>query len=72
MEPTKEELAFIKKLQKLMDKCPDSLYLNSDTGTLWVMKYGIDGFPAESSDGGLDPEYAISSIRGIRSYGAQF
>ncbi len=80
MEPTKEELAFIKKLQKLMDKAPKTLwFFSGDSCGLHVMKYkgftskghGIRAvhplnldYSTTERGGGMDQAYCIGTIKG--------
>jgi hypothetical protein len=71
MEPTKEEAAFIKKLQKLMDECPKSLWFFSGASTcnMSVMKYkGFTskghGIRAVRESEGMDQDYCVGEIIG--------
>lgn len=70
MEPTKQEVAFIEKLQKLMDKAPKSLWFFSggSNGNMTVMRYGV-GFNGRriqvmDKNEGANPEYILGTISG--------
>jgi len=66
MEPTEEEAKWIRAFKRLAKKCPDSLWLFSGSGTLYVMRknesghHAIDG-PA-SSRGGVDQDYILDHV----------
>lgn len=60
---TKEEAKAINGLKRLAKKWPESLWLYSASGTLHVMKKGEDGHAAILPTGGVDPDYAVTSVR---------
>ena len=57
---TKEEKA-IRALHRLAKIWPDSLWLFSASGSLYVMKKNADGERARKGTG-IDPEYIVESI----------
>lgn len=63
---TKKERSAIEELRNLQTRWPDSLWLFSASGRLWVMKYGEDGkkvmLPSRLGDGGADPDYSVCQI----------
>lgn len=64
LELTKEEKSAIRRLKRLAKDWPDSLWLFSASGTLWVMKRDEHGDQAmkEGFWGGCDPEYCVEII----------
>lgn len=58
---TKEEKRAISALRKLAQSWPDSLWLFSAAGELWVMRKK-DGERAFNEFGGVDQEYAIVEL----------
>lgn len=61
-ELTKEEKNAINTFKRLAKKWPDTLWLFSGSSTLWVMRYGPDGKPVMTPDGGFDPDYCVVKI----------
>jgi len=58
---TKEERSAISRLNSLAKVWPDSLWLFSGSGTLWVMQKGENG-PVMTNRGGVDQEYCLDSV----------
>lgn len=71
IEATKKELQAIARLQKAIDKMPDTLWL-FNTGTMCVMKKKEDGSLAYTKSGGVDQAYMIGSIDRIISEGGDW
>ena len=57
VELTIEEKKAIKSIQRVAKNWPDSLWLFSGSGTLWIMKRGPNGEQMLDSDGCVDPDY---------------
>lgn len=70
MEPTKQEAAFIEKLQKLMDKAPKTIWFFSggSMGNMTVMRYGKDfsgkRIQVMDKNEGVNPDYILGTIEG--------
>jgi hypothetical protein len=63
MELTKEEEKAISALKRVEKIWPESLWLFSGSGTLWVMKTKPgDGHVHLKGGGGIDPQYIVTSI----------
>ena len=66
LELTQEEKRAIKALERLEEIWPDSLWLYSAGGTLWVMKKDQDEighfYPAYNKFDSVDSDYAIKLI----------
>jgi hypothetical protein len=66
LELTEEEKRAIKALERLEKIWPDSLWLYSASGTLWIMKKGHDKighfYPIYNKNGSVDSDYLIKSI----------
>jgi len=63
LEPTKEEKSVIASLHRVAKKWPESLWLFSASGTLWVMRHDDEGNCAMLPCGGVDPDYTIDIIK---------
>jgi hypothetical protein len=65
IEPTAEERRAIATLQRLAKRWPKSLWLFSGAGSLCVMRNRQDGSRAvveDMEDGGVDPDYCLTTI----------
>lgn len=62
MELTKKEQKAIDTLKKAAKIWPDSLWLFSASGTLFVMRMGDDGRIVMSSDGAVDSKCIVDKI----------
>lgn len=62
LELTSEEKKAINALNRIAKNWPDSLWLFSASGTLWVMRHGQNGEQVHLGEG-IDPNYALVSIR---------
>lgn len=62
MTLTDEENKAIRSLKRIAKAWPKSLWLYSASGSLCVMKRNEDGERAESSTGGVDPDYIVDHI----------
>ena len=70
-ELTKDETKAINTLKRLAKTWPESLWLYSASGTLHVMRKGEDGHAAMLPTGGVDPDYALTSV-GIENDGGDW
>lgn len=61
MNITRKEQTAIDKLQALAKEWPDSLWIFSGAGTLWVMKKK-NGKPMYTRKGGVDPDYQVDRV----------
>ena len=59
---SKEEKAAIDTLKRLSKRWPESLWLFSASGRLWVMKKDADGKRVELPHCGVDPAYVVTDI----------
>jgi hypothetical protein len=59
VEPTKEELRAITALRRVAKIWPDTLWLFSGSGSLWVMKKGPNGEHVVTPHGGMDPAFVV-------------
>lgn len=66
MELTKEEELAINSLKRLAKRWPETLWLFSASGTLWVMRKNSDGGRAHGgcnvSNEGVNPDYIVARI----------
>jgi len=62
IECSDEEQRAINSLKRVAKKWPKTLWLFSASGTLWVMKRGLEGERVKNRDGGVDKDYIIESI----------
>ena len=62
MNLTKEEYNAINTLHRLSKKWPKTLWLFSASGSLYVMKKDKEGRHAETSIGGMDPDYSVAIV----------
>lgn len=70
---TKEEKLAITKLKRLAEKWPDSIWLASMAGYLYVMHNGPDGKPVyHHRTGGLDQRLVVCKIEGIQNDGGDW
>jgi hypothetical protein len=66
IEPTEEELRFIKKLDSVLKTMPKSVWIFCADSGLIVMRRGklgehvVIGDPLVKSEGGVDPDYVLS------------
>ena len=52
----------IRALKRLAKRWPETLWLFSGGGSLYVMRAGSDGKPVTTSSGGVDPDYIADHI----------
>lgn len=57
-----EEKQAIRKLKELAKNWPDTLWLNSMSGILYVMQRDVEGRRAYTLAGYCDPEYIVTRI----------
>ena len=69
---TKEEQNAINTLNRLGQRWPKSLWLFSASGSLCVMRSGVDGRPVENYNGANDTDYIVDTIQGIPNDGGDF
>ena len=73
---TKEEQKAISSLRRLAKRWPDTLWLFSASGTLFVMRKNGDGQHAfgggNPSSSGVDPYYIVTTISGIENDGGDW
>ena len=61
-ELTKEERNAISTLERLAKRWPESLWLFSGSGRLWVMRKNAQGEQAYTPRGGNDQAYCVKHI----------
>jgi hypothetical protein len=59
---TDEEEKAIRALKRIAKKWPESLWLFSASGDLFVMRYGSDGDPVMTPGGGVDHNYIVGKL----------
>jgi hypothetical protein len=62
MRPNRTGAAAIRRLKKVAEEWPFSLWLFSANGQLCVMKVGADGERVYAMDGGVDPAYTVDVV----------
>lgn len=58
---TRKEKAWIKELQKVMKKAPQTLWL-FNTGSMHVLRLGEDGRPVFKNNHSVDQDYVVANI----------
>lgn len=59
---TQKERSTIAQLQAVAKTWPDTLWLFSASGRLYVMQKDANGKRAITHDGGVDPDYCLATI----------
>ena len=59
---TKEEKSAIRRLKRLAKDWPDTLWLFSASGSLYVMKSGENREHVETENGSMDADYEVEII----------
>ncbi len=68
-----EEQKAIKRLEKLEKTWPETLWLFAgNSGTLYLMKMNEQGAPAMLPNGGVDPDYIVTSFGNIKADGGDW
>lgn len=71
---TPEEQKAIRQLEKLQKTWPKTLWLfaGGQSGVLYLMKMNDQGDPAMLSNGGVDPDYIVTSFGAINADGGDW
>lgn len=62
MDLSPDEQKAIKKLKELEKLWPESLWLFSANGTLWIMRFNKDGSTKVKSNGSFDQEAIVTAV----------